>query len=527
MIARRSLSAVVVLSSLAFLNQAHGEPAKTGSTPTPPPASTKTSHAAAPKNDPAGDSSQHKVTKNVSVVRVNVTDQPYDFIHPWSKKAPQPTYHALGAVLPGNRVLVTAELVANCNYAEFENAETREKTPAIVETVDYEANLAILKPVDENFLKGIKPLEMKDAKVGDTVAVWQLENTGTLLSTSALVTTVEVSHYPLGDSAMLIYRLTSSLQYRDSSFTVPVVKDGKLVGFLMRYDARTQNVDVIPTPVIQHFLNAAAKKEYHGFPEAGMLYASTRNPELRSYAGLKPDQAGGVYVTQVLKHGPTDNAGLQVGDVILSINGKPIDQDGDYDDPQYGKLALIDLISTKSYDGDVLKFKIARNGKPESFDVKVTNRPPDDYVIEPYIIDKAPKYYVLGGLVLQELSRQYLKEWGPEWYKKAPQRFVYMDQLQSELFPERHQKVVFLSQVLPSSSTLGYEDLGGLIVTKINDVPINSLADVRDRAEKPDQWFSQNRVQRKPEAHLPRCQGCRGRGRCAQEKLRPARPQTP
>ncbi len=91
-----------------------------------------------------------KAAKVVSVVRVNVTDQPYDFIHPWSKKAPY-SHRALGAVLPGNRVLVTAELVADYNYVEFEKAESGEKTPATVETVDYDANLAILKPVDENF----------------------------------------------------------------------------------------------------------------------------------------------------------------------------------------------------------------------------------------------------------------------------------------------------------------------------------------------------------------------------------------
>ena len=426
--------------------------------------------------------------KPVSVVRVNVTDQPFDFIHPWSKKAPS-THRALGAVLPGNRVLVTAELVADATYAEFEKAESGEKTPATVETVDYEANLAILKPVDENFLKGIKPLELKGVKVGDTVTVWQLENTGTLLSTSALVTTAEVSHYPIGNSAMLINRLTSSLQYRDSSFTVPVVKEGKLTGLLMRYDTRTQNADVIPTPVIEHFLKAVAKKDYRGFPEAGMFYGSTRNPELRAYAGLKPDETGGVYISDVLKHGPADNAGLQVGDVLLAIGGVPIDQDGDYVDPQYGKISLLNLITTKSYDGDVLKFKIARNGETKVLDVKVANRPPEDYVIEPYILDKAPKYYVLGGLVLQELSRQYLKEWGAEWPKKAPLRFVYMDQAQSDLFPEDHRKIVFLSQVLPSEITLGYEELGGLIVTKINDVPINGLADVETALKNPVNGF--------------------------------------
>ena len=36
------------------------------------------------------------------------------------------------------------------------------------------------------------------------------------------------------------------------------------------------------------------------------------------------------------------------------------------------------------------------------------------------------KFYILGGLVLEELSRQYLKEWGQEWMKKAPEDLVYL-----------------------------------------------------------------------------------------------------
>ena len=45
------------------------------------------------------------------------------------------------------------------------------------------------------------------------------------------------------------------------------------------------------------------------------------------------------------------------------------------------------------------------------------HRAANDYVITPYNFDRAPLYYVLGGLVFQELSRQYLREWGANWLK--------------------------------------------------------------------------------------------------------------
>ena len=426
--------------------------------------------------------------KHAPVVRVNATNQAYDFFHPWTKRAPV-SRRGLGAVLEGQRVLVTAELVANSNYVEFEKAEGGEKVSATVEVVDYEANLAILKTADEKFLDGIKPLAVGHAAVDDRISFLQLEPTGELLTTSGLLTNIEVSRYPIDDTSLLTYRLTASLQYRESSFTIPAVKDGKLVGLLMRYDNRSQNVDLIPAPVIEHFLKAAANKEYRGFPRGGASVTAMRDPQLRRYAGLKNGETGGVYVTDVQRGSPAAKAGIQTGDVILAIGGNAIDQDGNYTDPQYGKISLAHLITTKSFDGDILKFKIFRKGETLDLPVTLANRPAQDCVIEPYVVDRAPKYYVLGGLVMQELSRQYLKEWGQEWYKKAPQRFIYMDRYQSELFQDDRKKIVVLTQVLPSPATIGYEELSYLVVTKINGVAINGLADVATAVKQPSDGF--------------------------------------
>ncbi|MEA3187621.1 MAG: hypothetical protein QOD99_1451 [Chthoniobacter sp.] len=413
--------------------------------------------------------------QHISIVRVNATNQAWDFFHPWSKHAPV-SRRALGAVLAGDHVLVTAELVANANYLELEKAESGERMPAHVEVVDYEANLALLKPDSADFLRDMKPLEVKDAAVGDRVAVWQLEATGALLITDALLTTVEVTRYPIDDTALLTYRLTSSLQYREGSFTVPVVKNGSLVGLLMRYDTRTQNVDVIPAPVIDHFLHDAASKHYGGFPRAGVLFAPMRDPQLRRHAGLGPETSGGVFLTQVQKGSAAEQAGMRVGDVLLAIGDKAIDQDGNYLDKLYGKISLVHLIASKN-DGEKVSFKILRDHAPQTLPVTLIHRVAEDYVIEPYTIDRPPKYYVIGGLVLQELSRQYLKEWG-EYLKKAPERFVYYDRYQTEIFKDARKKLVVLSQVLPSASTVGYEELNYLVVTKINDVPLTRVDDV-------------------------------------------------
>ena len=84
-----------------------------------------------------------KPEKVLSIIRVNVTNQPWDFARPWGKRPPY-SRRAIGTVLQGNRVLVTAELVANATYVEFETPEGGRKVPASVDVVDYEANLALL-----------------------------------------------------------------------------------------------------------------------------------------------------------------------------------------------------------------------------------------------------------------------------------------------------------------------------------------------------------------------------------------------
>ncbi len=417
------------------------------------------------------------------VVRVNITNQNWDFMRPWGKRAPF-SRRAVGPVLAGGRVLVTAELVANATYIELEMPDGSGKTPAQIEAVDYECNLAVLRGDDAKFLKAFQPLDFTEAKVGDTLNIWQLESTGVVLSTAGPLTTVEVTRYPNDDSSFLVYRSTASIQFRDSSFTLPAIKNGRLAGLVVRYDNQSNSAEIVPSPVIRHFLKDADKKPYEGFPRTGLLFSNTRDPQFRRYVGLNGN--GGVYVTEVLKDSPASKAGLQPGDIILKLDGEPIDQDGNYVDPDYGKLALINLISTKHFVGDAVKFTIQRDGKLQELTVTLTHRDVESYVSEPYVIDRAPKFYIMGGLVLQELSRQFLKEFGNDWQKRAPQELVYLDRYQQDLFADGPKKIVILSRVLPMPSTLGYEELHQLRVTKINGVELQSLADVPGAIEKPE-----------------------------------------
>ena len=104
--------------------------------------------------------------------------------------------------------------------------------------------------------------------------------------TEGLVTTIQMTRYPADVGQFLTYRISISMQYRDNSYTVPLVKNNKLAGLLLRYDPRTQVLDAIPAPIIAHFLEGRRDAAIiAGFPSAGFGFFPTRDPQLRKFAG--------------------------------------------------------------------------------------------------------------------------------------------------------------------------------------------------------------------------------------------------
>jgi len=430
-----------------------------------------------------------------SFVRITATNQNYDYLRPWVKRPPF-SRRGLGTVLADGRILITAELVLRNAYVELEMIDSGEKCPAEVMVIDYQANLALLRPSRPDFLKNAQPLELDSgAVVGDRADIIQLEANGTLASTPATLTTVTLTNYPIDDLGLLVFRLSAPLQQRDGSFVLPAVRNGRLLGLLMRYDARSQTADLIPPEIIGHFLKESAAPTYAGFARAGISYANLRDPQLRRYLGL--DENGGVFVDGVAPGSPADKAGLKAGDVIQSVKGLAVDADGNYAHPKYGKLPFSHLVTTESAAGDEVPFSIWRSGQVQTINVKAEPRDPATMKVPSLQFDSAPKYLVIGGLVFQELARPYLLEWGPDWRNTAPQRLVYYDAFQDEL-PADRKKIVFLSRVLPSPSGLGYEGLEHLVVKSANGQPIHSLEELAEALKHPENGFDRIETEDEP-----------------------------
>ena len=430
-----------------------------------------------------------------SVLRVTSTLQYPDNKRPWLKKQPF-TRIGLGTVINGGRLLVTADMVAHSTYIGLEKPEDGPKAAAVVEAIDEECNLAVLKPVDPLILEGTQPLQLDETvPTGSTLQILQLEPNGVPAVSPATVTTVAVMPYPSEGGAYLLYRASATIPQREGSFVIPAIHDGKLAGLVMRYDPRTQSAEILPSPIIARFLKESAKSPksgYAGLARAGLTWEEARGPDLREWLGAGKDLTG-VYVTSVDPQGPAEKAGLRKGDILTKVLGRRLDGEGNYNDPTYGKIAFNNLASLGNSPGDPLEIEYFRSsgegtGTLGTTTVTLAGRNPSLELSPSRQEGDSVPFTFLGGLLFQELSRPYLREWGPNWKSEAPQNLVYLDQFQNE-HPRDRKRFVILSAVLPSEQTIGLQDLSNLLVTSINGRPIRELADVDEAVRHPEGGF--------------------------------------
>ncbi len=448
---------------------------------TPVPDAPKKKRAPAPAE--GGSAPQQVVVQNSSLVRVNATSQPYSLHLPWQKESSS-SRRGLGVVLAGNRVLVTGQMVADATYIELELPEKGQKMPAKVVAVDYEANLALLEsaPSDKQkaFFAGLKPMAVDiTARIGDAVSILQTGRVGELIESELKIGKVMTRRYNVEGSGFLVYEANNIVRSEANSFTLPVVKGGKLVGLLLSYDSKNQVTTILPAPIIEHFLKDVADGSYGGFPSLGMELQSTLDEQYREYLGLKPD-APGVLISMVMKGGSAEKAGMQKGDILVAINGFSIDSRGDYKDPQFGPLSSSHLVRGRAYVGDKVEMKVIRDGKEVTLTGELARRKPADFLVLPYLFDKGPRYVLMGGLLFQELSHPYLDAFGEEQRGGAILRLSRIASHPDKYEEEGRKKLVFLSLVLPTPSTQGYDKLGGQVVNKVNGKAIKDLDDIAE-----------------------------------------------
>jgi hypothetical protein len=246
----------------------------------------------------------------------------------------------------------------------------------------------------------------------------------------------------------------------------------------MSYNSKDQICDVGSTDIILRFLSATTNGDYRGFPSLGVSVATTEDSSFRQWLKLTDDQ-GGLYIKSVRKGGAADVAGMKKGDVLLAADDKAIDRRGYYQHSNYGSLSWGHLIRGEKSVGDTVNLSILRDGSPMEIKATLTREEEGSRLVPSYLFDKAPNYLLKGGLVFQELSLPILQSFGKDWTSRAP-----LNLLDAYENPEKYQdsmnRVVFLSGVIPTPATVGYEPLRNLVVHKVNGKDVKDMRSLID-----------------------------------------------
>lgn len=412
-----------------------------------------------------------------SLVYVATTSQFWKFAQPWDKDQPS-RKRGLGTLIEGGMILVTGELVANATYVELERPGDGAKATARVVARDYECNLALLEPVsgDEDFLAGTVPLALDEgAARGDALEVWQLEDDGGAVITPGVFNRVEMGTYWLPDRSFLRFEFKGSIQNKAGSFIVPAVRDGKLAGIVLGYDADEQVADILPAFIIRRFLDDLADGDYAGFATMGIRYTRTTDDQFRRWLGLG-DEMEGVFISSVVPGAAADLAGMKAGDVLMSLDGHAIDRRGYYDDPDFGSLNFGHIITGRHGVGETIEAVVLRDGEKTTLPVTLSRKVPEDHLVDPWMFDRGPRYLMMGGVLFTELSRPFIRSF-KDWKKNAPVELVYIEENQQE-FAEGREKVVILVYVIPTPATVGYESVRYAVVEEANGQPVGSIRDL-------------------------------------------------
>ncbi len=415
-----------------------------------------------------------------SVVRVSSTLQDWNPWQPWEKNTPRKR-RGLAAIVAPQRVLTTAELAANATFIEFESVDGTRFTPAKVVAIDYEANLVLLGPAGgeegNRFFGGTIPIALASPPdLGGALEILQVEENGVPLRTQGVFQSVDLASGFLPGQNFLTYMVKASMQSAASSYSLPVLRDGKLAGVLISYNSKDQICDVAATEIVSRFLAEASNGGYRGFPSLGVAIAGTEDSSFRQWLGLSDDQ-GGLYIRTVRKGGAAETAGVMKGDVLLAVDGQAIDRRGYYQHPAHGSLSWGHLIRGTRATGDSVTLSLLRGGKPLEITATLTRDDDAKRLVPAHLFGSAPNFLVKGGLVFQELSRPLLESFGNDWESRAPLELL--DAYENpEKYEDKVNRIVFLSGVIPTPATVGYERLRNLVVSKVNGREIRDMKEL-------------------------------------------------
>jgi len=404
------------------------------------------------------------------VVRVHVRSHDPDFDLPWASTA----YEDVGvAVVIGERTLLClASLVLDA--VPWERPIGTDQAVARIAAIDHDRDLALLEvagSIAESW--GLAPVEIGPLPGAGDVVV--------LAGFTEDEPAQRQGHAVLGDVGLVRYAhsqrhlLAASIEARQpfSDGGDAVLRGGKLVGLVMQRERdEPLRGDVIAPEIIRAFLAGVARGAPPGVPALGIGFQVPTHPALRAALALEAGD-GGIVVTRV-EHGSTCDGVLEPRDVLVAIDGVPIAGDGTVE--YAGRdLRHYALLCDRTI-GERVPLTVWRRG--EVRELEATLRPLSALV--PRVRTGPPAYLVFAGLVLQPLSRDFLRTW-EDWWNNGPKEFLHAYYL-GQRTAEQHE-VVAITQILEDPINEGYRDFHNESIVRVDGAAPRDLRTLARRLD--------------------------------------------
>jgi serine protease Do len=307
---------------------------------------------------------------NISASRIvqGRSDLPF-FNDPFFRFGPEPRPQKEKSL--GSGVIVTADGVLLTNNHVVEGAQGIEVTlndrrsfKASIVGTDPKSDLAVLKL--EGQVKDLKPMAFGDSsklRLGETVVA-----IGDPFGVGETVTAGIVSAKGRANVGIV--------DYEDFIQTDAAINPGNSGGALVNMRAELVGINTailsrsggyqgvglaIPSNMAKPIMETLM---HHGKVVRGWLGVAIQDitPELAQ--AMKLEAPNGVLISDVVPSGPADEAGLKSGDVVLNVNGQPVESSG----------ALRNLIAQTAPKTEV-SFDLLRNGKPMTIKARLREQP--------------------------------------------------------------------------------------------------------------------------------------------------------
>jgi serine protease Do len=350
-----------------------------------------------------------------------------------------------GVVVSADGVILTNNhVVDGADEIKVTTADKREFLAKVVGT-DAKSDVAVLKLMNlKGEVKGLSPIQIGDSsrlRLGDVVLA--IGNPFGVGQTITMGIVSAKGRANVGIAAYEDFIQTDAAINPGNSGGALVDMEGKLVGIntaiLSRSGGSMGIGFAIPTNMAQPIMRALLD---HGKVVRGWLGVGIQDIDQDLASAMKLADVKGILISEVMDSGPGAKAGLKSGDVVLKLNGAPVDSTGEF----RNAIASAGAVATVTLD-------VLRDGKPATLQAKLGELPEKGRAADPGRTEDAPTG-ALDGLTLGDLD--------PLTRRKLD-------------IPPSVKSGVAVTEIAPGSPASGSGLRPGDVIIEVNRVPVGDV----------------------------------------------------